>query len=376
MDLSLDTLGPLYATIYLAPWYRLLGARVGKRAEISTASFISPDLLDIADEGFIADSVSLGAARVKDGTLTIGPCRIGKRTFIGNSGLLPPGASIGDNSLIGCLSLPPACAKLAAHDGASWLGSPSFFLPQRQKSAPFPEETTFKPTKKLWLQRALIEFFRVTLPSTCFIVLTSLLLSVVVLIQDRIDLWQLIALFPLMYAGCGVSASLFTVLMKWILMGKYRPGEWPLWSTFVWRNELVTSLRENLSDLYLVETLAGTPFVCWFFRLLGAKIGRRVYMETTELTEFDLVKIGDGAALNKDCTAQTHLFEDRVFKMSYIDVGPGCVVGELSLVLYDTKLEAGAALDSLSLLMKGEVLPAHTRWQGIPAIRQEESRAR
>ena len=60
LELSLDILGPLYATIYLNPWYRLLGAKVGRRAEISTASFLSPDLLTMDDESFIADCVSLG----------------------------------------------------------------------------------------------------------------------------------------------------------------------------------------------------------------------------------------------------------------------------------------------------------------------------
>ena len=29
MSLSLDLIGPLYATLYLNPWYRLLGARLG-----------------------------------------------------------------------------------------------------------------------------------------------------------------------------------------------------------------------------------------------------------------------------------------------------------------------------------------------------------
>lgn len=43
----IDLLGTLYASLYLAPWYRLLGARLGRRAEVSTASFISPDLLEI-----------------------------------------------------------------------------------------------------------------------------------------------------------------------------------------------------------------------------------------------------------------------------------------------------------------------------------------
>ena len=45
------------------------------------------------------------------------------------------------------------------------------------------------------------------------------------------------------------------------------------------------------------------------------------------------------------------------------------VVGAWTLVLYDTTIEPGAAIGDLSLLMKGEVLPAGTHWVGIPAGR-------
>ena len=34
LDLSLDILGPLYASVYLTPWYRLLGAKLGYGAEV------------------------------------------------------------------------------------------------------------------------------------------------------------------------------------------------------------------------------------------------------------------------------------------------------------------------------------------------------
>jgi non-ribosomal peptide synthetase-like protein len=105
---------------------------------------------------------------------------------------------------------------------------------------------------------------------------------------------------------------------------------------------------------------------------MGVKIGKRVYMETTALTEFDLISIGDDAALNLDCTMQTHLFEDRVMKMSRIEVGAGCSVGVGSIVLYDSKMSAGSRLGDLSLLMKGESLPAGTRWEGTPARRCAE----
>ena len=367
MDLSLDILGPLYASVYLPPWYRLLGAKLGQGAEVSTASFISPDLLSIGDGSFIADSASLGAPRIQAGVMTLGRNHIGKRSFIGNSALLPPGTVIGDRVLIGCLSAPPPDPADALREDSTWMGSPPIFLPRRRPSTPFPEETTFNPSPRLRALRATIEFVRVITPSTCFIILISLLFSALLLLHDEFNLRETLLFFPFLYLGCAAAATVFTIVAKWLLVWRYHPGERPLWSTFVWRNELLNALHEHLAEPFLVGALTGTPFVCWYFRLLGARIGRRVYMETTDFSEFDLVRIGDQAMLNADCTIQTHLFEDRVMKMSTIEIGPRCKVGAGSLVLYDTRLEAGAALGDLSLLMKGETLPAGTSWEGIPA---------
>jgi len=367
MELSLDVVGPLYASVYLTPWYKMLGAKLGYGTEISTASFISPDLLSIGSESFIADNASLGAPRVQNGVIRIGPNHIGKRAFIGNSALLPPGAVIGDDVLIGCLSTAPQRCEEALRQDSSWLGSPALFLRQRLKNSTFSDEATFHPTARLRVLRATIEFIRVITPSTGFIILTSLLFSALLLLHDYFSLFDTLLFFPALYLGAGMAASGFTIFVKWMLVGRYRPGEQPLWSTFVWRNELINAVHDHLACPFLVAALTGTPFICWYFRLLGAQIGRRVYLETTDFSEFDLALIGDDAALNTDCTVQTHLFEDRVMKMSRIEIGPRCSVGANSLVLYDTRMEPGSTLGPLSLLMKGEVLPADTGWAGIPA---------
>jgi len=367
MELSLDVVGPLYASVYLSPWYKLLGAKLGRSAEISTASFISPDLLCIGDESFIADNVSLGAPRVRGGWISIDRNQIGRRAFIGNSAMLPPGTVIGDSVLIGCLSVPPEDRTEALREDSGWIGSPALFLRQRLQTTRFGAETTFEPPARLRAVRAAIEFVRIIIPSTCFIILTSLLFSALLLLHDQFSLGQTLLFFPVLYLGCGFAATAFTIVVKWLLVGRYRPGEKPLWSTFVWRNELINALHEHLSGPFLVNSLAGTPFICWYLRFLGAHIGRRVYAETIDFSEFDLARIGDEAALNSECTVQTHLFEDRVMKMSHVEIGPGCSVGANSLVLYDTRMEPGAQLGPLSLLMKSETLPAGTSWAGVPA---------
>jgi len=153
-------------------------------------------------------------------------------------------------------------------------------------------------------------------------------------------------------------------LAKWLVIGRYRPFVRPLWSTFIWRLEFVNALYEFLATLLALGAIQGTPLLPWYQRLLGAHIGGGVYLHTTGLLEWDL---GDRAALNDDCVLQTHLFEDRVLKASSLRIGADCSVGATSVVLYDSMMEDGARLDALSLVMKGETLPAGTAWAGIPA---------
>ncbi|MBO0791449.1 MAG: hypothetical protein J2P36_10930, partial [Ktedonobacteraceae bacterium] len=133
------------------------------------------------------------------------------------------------------------------------------------------------------------------------------------------------------------------------------------------RSELITGLYESTAVPLLIGGLAGTPWIAPFLRLLGARIGKRVWLATTYLTEFDLVEIGDDVAIGDATSLQTHLFEDRVMKMSTVKIGEGSSIGPRSVVLYDTEVGSGATLDALSLVMKGESLPKETHWQGIPA---------
>jgi non-ribosomal peptide synthetase-like protein len=97
-------------------------------------------------------------------------------------------------------------------------------------------------------------------------------------------------------------------------------------------------------------------------------------MHTTGLLEWDLVEVGDRVALNDDCVLQTHLFEDRILKGSRLYIGADCAVGAGSVLLYDSEMEDGVRLDAISLLMKGETLPAGTAWAGLPAVWQGDAK--
>ena len=67
-------------------------------------------------------------------------------------------------------------------------------------------------------------------------------------------------------------------------------------------------------------------------RLLGVRIGRGVYLDSTDFTEFDCVSIGDCSELNAWSGPQTHLFEDRIMKIGLIQIGQQVTLGTRSTV--------------------------------------------
>ncbi|MGD1073177.1 MAG: Pls/PosA family non-ribosomal peptide synthetase [Bryobacteraceae bacterium] len=366
LALSVDVAGPLHATLFLKSWYRALGAKLGRYVELSTAITTTPDLLDIADDCFVADDVSLGAARVEGGWLTLAPTRLGRRAFVGNGAVIPAGTTLGAGSLVGVLTVAPGDQKQSARVGACWLGSPPLFLPRRQSGADFPEQATYRPTRWLQWARGCWELLRMALPGAGFIVATVGVLEAALRLWDRSGPAATLLALPAIFAACCLAVMVAVVPIKWIVVGRYQTFERPFWSAFVWRWEFVNALFEFMATPIGLEALRGTPLLPWYLRLLGCGIGRQVYIDTTGFIEFDLVDVGDRAMLNRDSILQTHLFEDRVLKGSGLRVGADCEIGTQSIILYDTEMKDGARVGALSLVMKGEVLPAGPVWVGSP----------
>ncbi|MED1305228.1 amino acid adenylation domain-containing protein [Bacillus pacificus] len=365
LTMSLLFNNSLYATLYAAPFLRILGAKIGKMVEVSTVTNIAPDLLIAGEESFIADSVSIGTPKVFHNQIYIAKTRIGSRTFIGNSAHIEGGKTIGNGCLIGVMSVPPE-EKESSND-TSWLGSPSIFLPKRDINTAFSEEETYHPTRGLYIKRLMIEFFRVTLPGSFAIWISGFLLFTLREETRYLSVGGIIALFPFFVVLSGLLATGVVALIKKLLIGRYEQTAKPLWSTFVWRSELVTALYENVTVPYLLNLFLGTPFARYILGWFGTKMGKRVFLDSTHISEFDLVHIGNQVAINLNSTLQTHLFEDRVMKMSNLVIGDNCSIGNGSVVLYDTIMQQGASLGNLSLMMKGETFPASTQWEGTPA---------
>jgi len=362
---SLQTLHGLYATVYAPAWYRLLGAKVGRDAEISTALGVVPDMLTLGDETFIADAVLLGDEEIDGGWMTMQPTVVSRRSFVGNGAYIPDGTTLPENVLVGVLSRAPEAGRMKSGD--TWLGSPAMHLPARETVAGFPESLTFRPSPWRRLARGLIEAFRIVAPHAIVISAGYAIVLAVMPIAGA-GRWDEVAWDLTIYGlWFGLATYVFVAVFKWLLIGRYKQRAVPMWTPFVWLSEATTNLYEGIAVPNFMRYLRGTPWLPWALNLLGCRIGKGVYLDTTDITEFDCVRIGDHTELNALTCPQTHLFEDRVMKIDEVRIGRQVNIGPRTTVLYSASVADNVQLGPMTLVMKGESLPQDTRWAGNPA---------
>jgi non-ribosomal peptide synthetase-like protein len=158
--------------------------------------------------------------------------------------------------------------------------------------------------------------------------------------------------------------SLLPVAAKWLLVGRWRQSEFPLWGWRYLRFWLVGWLVRT-SPMVL---FAGSPLYLWYLRALGAKVGREVAVFSgTVPVVTDLLRIGDGTVIRRDCSFTGYRVIRGVVQVGPVDLGHDVVVGEKTVLDVDTAMEHGAQLGHGSSLSAGQRVPAGQSWHGTPA---------
>jgi non-ribosomal peptide synthetase-like protein len=363
-DVARDILSGLRASLYM-PWlYRFMGAAVGKSAEI--ADFNEHYyLLEIGERCFLSDQVSLGDEDVRRRWVSLQPTKLGTRVFVGNDAVVRPGIAIPAEVLIGVKCKAPDSDKMKA--GGTWFGSPPIRFPTRERIQ-FGETFNFEPSRRRRFARGVFEAFSASLPLALFIIFGTIASYMLAGSLIRGDSGE----FASMFMGASVSISLgltlAVLILKWTVIGHYRPSMHPMWSWWAIRAEAISTLYWGLACPILLEHLHGTPFLPWVLNLFGCHFGKGVFLDTTEFTEFDCIEVGDFVSMNSDASLQTHLYEDRVMKLGRIKIGNRVTIGAESIVLYGACLDDAARIRPLTVVMKGEYIPPNTEWVGAPAV--------
>jgi acetyltransferase-like isoleucine patch superfamily enzyme len=132
-------------------------------------------------------------------------------------------------------------------------------------------------------------------------------------------------------------------------------------------------------SIQLVRIFAGalfraTPIWSLYMRLNGARMGRRVFVNSLEVTDHNLLDFGDDVVVGGDVHLSGHTVEDGRLKTAPVRLGQGVTVGVGSVVGIGVVARDRCQIGALSLVPKFSNLDEDAVYVGIPVKRLEPRR--
>ncbi|XKK64662.1 phosphopantetheine-binding protein [Streptomyces sp. ARC32] len=323
----------------------------------------SPFTSKVGTGTMVADGLSLMNADYSSTSFRLSPTSIGAHNFLGNRIAYPSQGRTGDNCLLATKVAVPVDGPVR-HD-VGLLGSPCFEIPRsvlRDSSFDDLSDGAALGARLAAKNRhnaatMLCHLFSGWLYFFC---VTALFVGAASMYPH----WGTVVL-----AAANALLLPFTVvyfvLVERLLTLRHRPG--PLFCSIYdrrfWYRERYWKVP---TDLHL-HVLDGTPFKGVVWRMLGVRMGRRVFDDGCAFTERPMVAVGDACTLNAGSAVQCHSQEDGAFKSDRSEIGARCTLGVGALVHYGVTVGDGAELAADTFLMKGETVPEDASWAGNPA---------
>jgi len=322
-----------------------------------------PQLTRIGTGTMVADGLTVLNSDYSATAFRVDETRIGANNYLGNVIAYPSGGRTGDNVLLGTKVLVPIDGPVRENTGL--LGSPSFEIPRLVK-----RDTEFDDLKDgeehdrrlAGKNRSNLVTMGLYLLGAVFQTFVGFFVFAWVLADPPLDV-------PVRLAGATIVVAAFSALygafIERLTLGfrPLQPRTVSIYDPYFWAHER----HWKVASPGFVALFNGTPFKGLAWRMLGAKVGKRLFDDGGHFTERSLVSLGDFVTLNAGAVLQSHTLEEGTFKSGMITLGNDVTVGTNGYLNYDVVMGDGSRLEPDSFLMKGEHVPEMSIWGGNPA---------
>lgn len=156
------------------------------------------------------------------------------------------------------------------------------------------------------------------------------------------------------YFVFGFSLMWLAAILRWIFRLHVKEGEYPLASLGMLRwyvsNALQFLVWATFGDFLLM-----TPFAALFYRLMGAKLGLNVQINSKFCADLSLLEIGDNVVIGGHATVIAHSFEPRGLILKRVRIGCGAIIGLNAIVL------PGVEIGERAVVGAGVFVPKDTK---------------
>jgi hypothetical protein len=173
---------------------------------------------------------------------------------------------------------------------------------------------------------------------------------------------------------CGVAFFLFltwgilvigTVIR--LFSAGIKPGSYPVFSFTMFRWLLYNGLY-NIAGHLILELIPMSFLHTLFFRLVGAKIGKNVRINTWFLNDACLLEIGDNVLIGGKTDVSCHTFEHGHLVLNRIKIGSNTAIGQRCYISPGVTIGEKCVIGQYAFVRKNTEVPPKTILSAIAGL--------
>ncbi|MCA9398848.1 MAG: acyltransferase [Candidatus Omnitrophica bacterium] len=161
----------------------------------------------------------------------------------------------------------------------------------------------------------------------------------------------------------GILLIFTSSLTRIVLMLQVKEGVYSIGSLtmlkWMMSSALTIAVRAFFMDFMLL-----TPFSALFYRLMGARMGMNVQINSTRVGDIPLLEIGDNSVIGGNATVICHLFEKKGLVIKKVKIGKNVIVGLNSIVMPGVEIGDGAVVAAGATVPKDTKIEPGTVYYG------------
>lgn len=183
---------------------------------------------------------------------------------------------------------------------------------------------------------------------------------------DTTNVFLILFVISFSYFIFGITLMFTVAIIIRVFRIYLKPGIYKIGS----KESLIWLLNAGLISLvrFLFLSFTRTSINNIFYRMLGAKIGKNVIINTTGVYDPHLLEIGDNTVIGGDAVVIGHSAEKDKLIIAPIKIGKNVTIGQYTTILPGVVIEDGAVIGAMSLVPKYKKVKKGI-WGGVPIRR-------
>jgi len=116
-----------------------------------------------------------------------------------------------------------------------------------------------------------------------------------------------------------------------------------------------------------LEFVTPSPFLNWFYQLMGMKIGRGTIINSTCISDPSLITLGAKVTIGGSATIVGHYGQGGYLVLAPVVIEDQVTIGLRAIIMGGSTIGKGAKILPNSVVLPKTVIPAGETWGGVPA---------